>query len=88
MAHYRIIIFHDPAQQIENAERIGLTDTALSHVDGFFQNEKLILLDTVRWLLPELSPAKQAETFRKLLEKEADEASRKGYVGSIKDWHI
>lgn len=76
MAHYRIIRFCKPDECIDNP--MCFTRENLQLVDGFAYDGELVLLDTLRWMLPEMSEEKRRELFLKLFEQKRKEAEKNG----------
>ena len=76
MAHYRIIRFCKSDELI--GEPIKLARENLQTVDGFIYNGELVLFDTLRWMLPEMSEEKRRETFMKLIDQKRKKAEADG----------
>lgn len=75
MAHYRVIVFCEPNKNgaLEHADT-----TDLAKIDGYILGTEVFSLDTLRWMLPEMSAEKLHETFVKILRKKIAEAKEKG----------
>lgn len=84
MAHYRIIVFRKPKAAKKNKKPFTVED--LSAVDGYSYNGQIILVDTIRWLAPDLSKENQMILFRRLLDKAIAEAAENDYVGTLETW--
>lgn len=76
MAHYRYICFDSPGKCSEDQKPISRED--LSKIDGLISDGELISLDTIRWMLPEMSEEKRRETFLKIVEQKWREAKING----------
>ena len=76
MARYRLVIFYATH---ENDSRFNVLDgNVIDQVDGFIYDDELVSLDTIRWMLPEMSDQKQKETFHKILMQKIQQASEQG----------
>ena len=83
MARYRFIIFLEPEKTEPRVHKINTDD--LATVDGFICGSEIFSLDTLRWMLPEMSEEKLHETFEKILKQKIEEAVENGMNAIYED---
>ncbi len=81
MAYYRIIVFRKPTAEGAKAKPLALED--YSTVDGYSYDGRIILVDTIRWLTPDMSEENHQKLFRRLLEKAITEAAENNCIGTL-----
>ncbi len=85
LAYYRFILFHESDPYIEGNNVINLENVS---VDGFIIDDKILLRDTLRWMIPEADEDQLQRIFVKMLKRTADEAKQKQYVTSLISKHF
>ena len=83
MARYRFVIFCEPKEAGSGVQRISKDN--LSTIDGYICGSEIFSLDTLRWMLPEMSEEKLHETFKKILNKKIEEAEENGIDAVCED---
>lgn len=81
MAHYQFVVLCKPEDALEDYSAVS--HDGFLNVDGIIRDGEVFSLDTLRWMLPEMSEEKRKETFQKILNQKIKAAEDAGLAAFL-----